>query len=142
MDKIKENTLYDKYPEFLKRKCLGPESSCMHWGICVGDGWYDIVDELCSEISKIKGVYAEQIKEKFGELRLYLFFDDNEFTGNKMEIHDIVKRYEIKSSKTCEITGKPGTKQKVNGWIKTLCDEECEKLQKGKISQNARSTRL
>ena len=41
------------------------------------------------------------------------------------EILKAIDEAEIKSAKTCEICGKPGTQTK-NGWIKTLCDE-CKK---------------
>lgn len=127
MDQNMEQKLLNKYPEFFKRRELGPYKSCMHWGICVGNGWYNIIDGLCEKLSKFKGLYAEQIKEKFGTLRFYVEFS-KDFEGNQEEVWDIIGKAENKSAVTCEISGEAGTSRTVRGWVKTLSEKEYEKM--------------
>ena len=60
-----------------------------------------------------------QIKEKYGSLRLYTNF------GND-EIYDVIDKYESISEKTCFECGKPATKM-TEGYILPYCDEHFEK---------------
>ncbi|MBN2428345.1 MAG: hypothetical protein JXK94_08415 [Deltaproteobacteria bacterium] len=54
--------------------------TCMCWGIDPGDGWYNLIDELCGFLqwqSTHNGYpqsIARQVKEKFGQLRFYAQF--------------------------------------------------------------------
>lgn len=57
---------------------------------------------------------AAQVKEKFGTLRYYMTFYNEDV---EMEI----SKAEKLSSKTCESCGAPG-KTRDGGWIRTLCD--------------------
>ena len=84
-DKMKvelQNKLFEKYPKIFRQKDLPMQQTCMCWGITCGDGWYNIIDTLCSEIQhhleynaeRNQGptlVEATQVKEKFGGLRFY-----------------------------------------------------------------------
>lgn len=45
-----QNKLFEKYPDFFWRKDLTIQESCMAWGITCGDGWYDIIDNVCENI--------------------------------------------------------------------------------------------
>ena len=105
----------------------------MAWGFECGDGWYGIIDTLCSEIQnhidwKSKDisdeekdslqVVADQVKEKFGTLRFY-------YTGGDETIEGMVSMAEGLTKKTCEDCGCPGT-HRVNGWHRVVCDS-CEK---------------
>ena len=67
------NDLYEKYPSLFKQRKLGPEKSCMCWGIEVNKGWFKLIDELSEKILDVcpEAEYV-QIKEKFGTLRAYL----------------------------------------------------------------------
>ena len=47
MKKNLQDNLYNKYPLLFAQKDLSIYESCMSQGICVGDGWYDIIDKLC-----------------------------------------------------------------------------------------------
>jgi hypothetical protein len=84
-----------------------------------------------------------QIKEKYGTLRVYWHFSDWDYTELSSQIKDSeeldkhISRYtdviesaidfcEYLSSKTCEVTGKPG-KLYSDGWCVTLCKEEAIK---------------
>jgi len=42
--------LYEKYPKIFRQKDLSIRESCMSWGFECGDGWYNLLDTLCSAI--------------------------------------------------------------------------------------------
>jgi hypothetical protein len=60
-------------------------------------------------------VKFDQIKEKFGGLRVY-------FSGGDEYIEGLVSMAEAISYKLCEVCGNKGNANK-SGWITTLCDE-------------------
>ena len=100
--------------------------TCMCWGCSVGNGWFNILWEMCEKIDEIRkrdnlDVSFSQIKEKFGGLRVY------EFGGNN-DVEKCIEEAEGKSLKTCENCGKPGN-LKGDCWVQTLCDE-CSKAEK------------
>jgi hypothetical protein len=112
-----------------------------------GDGWVTkILDPLCAYITFTQEQFTtrrfvfQQIKEKFGTLRLYGYFGD--YTPEtpplyphtpaqeehlSFEICGAVKFAEALSSRICEITGDAGTNVSVNGWYKTLSENEIKK---------------
>jgi len=47
-----ENTkyLYDKYPEIFADKDKSMQETCMYWGLECGDGWFAILNGMCSNI--------------------------------------------------------------------------------------------
>lgn len=61
-------------------------------------------------------VYIDQIKEKFSALRFYVDGGDEIISG-------IIRHAEFISSRTCEVTGNPGTLCNNGGWYKTLSPE-------------------
>jgi hypothetical protein len=88
-------------------------------------------------------IVLDQVKEKFGTLRVYyhydysdvpenilLFIDKNEIQKNLNEFYqkvdNAIEYADYQSSKTCEITGKEG-KYYTKGWCRVLCDEEAKK---------------
>ena len=121
MDKELQNKLREKYPTVMKEYGGDMRQTCMAWGVCCGDGWYDIIDKLCSKLEPM-GVVAAQIKEKFGGLRFYINPVDK---GDWDTIHNAINEAERKSYKTCENCGQPG-ERKGGAWVRTLCDE-CDK---------------
>ncbi len=113
--------LVKKYPTVFKEWGGDPRKTCMAWGISTGDGWYNIIDELCAKLEPL-GIVATQVKEKFGGLRFYT----GAIAEDKWEeVHGWINKAEAKSYETCEECGKPG-KRRTGGWVRTLCDE-CEK---------------
>ena len=45
-----QNSLYERYPKIFRQKDMSIQETCMCWGICTGDGWYDIINMLCNAI--------------------------------------------------------------------------------------------
>ena len=60
--------LCEKYPLLFKDRNAPMTQTCMCWGFCCGDGWYDLIDTLCallySDYNQAKDRY-ESIKEYF-----------------------------------------------------------------------------
>lgn len=99
-----ELQLVQKYPELFVDYKGDKKTTCMAWGCAHGDGWYNLLDDLCSylqyisstkpfilyksEHKKEEGTFSErngtyinlppvcfaQIKEKFAGLRVYTKF--------------------------------------------------------------------
>ncbi len=127
MKKELEEKLFEKYPKIFKQKGLPMNETCMCWGIETGDGWYNIIDTLCSQIqwhidknlanhedSEEIQVEATQVKEKFGGLRFY-------YHGGNRFIDGLVWMAEGMSACTCESCGAPG-KRSDTSWVATLCE--------------------
>jgi hypothetical protein len=98
----------------------------MCWGFECGDGWYNLLDELCGTIQTyidhtkgVEQVVAVQVKEKFGDLRFY-------YRGGDEYVRDIAEFAENMSSRICEECGSPG-KLYTKGWYKVRCDTCYEK---------------
>jgi hypothetical protein len=80
------------------------------------DGWLDLIDELSAKIVAIMpDAQASQVKEKYGELRMYMMSGSN-------EVEDIIDWYTKKSLRTCEVCGNYGELYD-NGWMKVRCVE-------------------
>lgn len=145
MDAELQNKLYEKYPQFFTNKDKGIQSSCMAWGCECGNGWYEILASLCwmirqhednkvltkkyleeNDPEKLKQepkyfpVKFDQIKEKYGTLRVY-------FSGGDEYVEGLVSMAEAISGKICEVCGNKGEPNK-GGWITTLCESHRESL--------------
>jgi hypothetical protein len=145
MDQQLQNQLFEKYPQFFTNKDKGIQFSCMAWGIECNNGWYEILASLCwmirqhednkiwtkkyfeeNDPEKLKQepeyfpVKFDQIKEKYGGLRLY-------FSGGDEYVEGLVSMAEAISYKTCEVCGNKGECNK-NGWFTTLCPAHRESL--------------
>ena len=91
------------------------------YGFEVGDGWLNIIKDMFEELGQISLSDEEkpfgflQIKEKFGDLRVYSI-------GGNDKITKIIKNAEIKASETCDVCGRKGLKRN-DGWISVRCEE-------------------
>jgi hypothetical protein len=134
--------LYDKYPFLFQNRHKTPMESCMSFGIECSIGWYEILSSLCWEIKqheenikwqrewqekqgeKIEKEYQpvqfDQVKEKFGGLRIY-------FSGGDEYVEGLVRMAEGFSYKICELCGSNEGRPNKEGWIATLC-EKCRPL--------------
>lgn len=45
-----DKKLCDKYPKIFADRGKSMKESCMYWGLAVGDGWYDLIDQACAVI--------------------------------------------------------------------------------------------
>jgi hypothetical protein len=139
MDIELQNKLYEKYPDLFSNKNKDIMSSCMAWGIECNSGWYDILSSLCWMIKQHEDnikwnreyleknnperlqekpeyfpVKFDQVKEKYGGLRVY-------FSGGDDYIEGLVSMAESFSYHVCEVCGQKGKPNK-GGWITTLCE--------------------
>jgi hypothetical protein len=88
------------------------------FGIECGDGWFDLLDDLSNKIEGLKlGIQATQVKEKYGTLRFYTNFYNE-------QVEEYIQEAERKSEYTCEVCGKPGALI-AEGWWKVRCPN-CE----------------
>ena len=47
-----DNYLCKKYPKIFSERDLPISESCMGWGLTCGDGWFHLIDGLCSDIQR------------------------------------------------------------------------------------------
>ncbi|HEN8800255.1 TPA: hypothetical protein U8251_002854 [Pseudomonas putida] len=117
-----ERSLLHKYPAIFGEDPAQPNLPT-RWGVECGDGWYNLLENLCHDIQAyintehVQQVTFIQVKEKFGELRIYYTLVDN-------YVDDLVKETARKSKLTCEYCGEPGKHQQTSsGWVKTVCSD-------------------
>ena len=72
MRKELDETLCAKYPLIFKDRHENMQHTAMCWGICTGDGWYNIIDTLCglltSEYRGAKSRYDHLIEIGVGNI--------------------------------------------------------------------------
>jgi len=122
-----QSKLIEKYPGLFSELTewrSGDMVTPICFGIETGDGWYDLLDELFGKMVELDDtVVLSQVKEKFGELRVY--------TGPTTDaVFDLIDDYTEKSLRVCEVCGKEG-KLRGHEWLRTLCDECQEKRDRG-----------
>lgn len=126
MKKEFDELLTVRYPEIFVDRHSTVDKSPMAWGFSCGDGWFTILDNLCSIIKfhleqypDVPKVRAAQVKEKFGNLRFY-------YDGGDEFIRGLVQMAEAMSATTCDRCGSVGTTGG-KGWILTRCGNCQEK---------------
>lgn len=123
--------LFKKYSKIFIGKNKSIKENLMPFGFECGDGWYNLLDCLCSKLQfdtdhnnkecKYPQVEAVQVKEKFGTLRFYV-------AGATPEQYAAISLAELMSSRICEVCGKFSEDIAPCGpqWITTRC-KECMK---------------
>lgn len=86
---------------------------------CVRPGWHALVDEAF-DLVEAQGVDVIQVKEKFGQLRIYTGSADADFYSKIWEIEE-------RSATICEFCGAPSHIRSRGGWLKSICDPCLEK---------------
>jgi len=81
-----EQKLYNDFPKLFRQKDLDKMQTCMCWGIDTPDEWFDVIYKACNLIQEhcdsIEGqIEFTQIKEKFGQLRMYCSGYDSYING-------------------------------------------------------------
>lgn len=121
MKPVYTRSLIIEFPQLFRHARPGSNST-MIYGIAIGNGWYDILYQLCVGIQRravehrVEPPAFDQIKEKFGGLRVHMF-------GSK-DYRDLIELAEKQAWKTCEHCGAPGTLRQ-EGWHHVSCDR-CE----------------
>jgi len=136
-----DEQLCARYPKIFVDRHADMRTTAMCWGFECGDGWYNILDQLCGIIqshidwsiknnawdvekdsknirSIVPQVVAAQVKEKFGSLRFY-------YDGGDDYIRGLSVMAESMSMVTCETCGAPG-KTRGRGWMYTACDTHAQ----------------
>ena len=116
-----DEKLCKKYPKIFRDRGGTMQETCMYWGLAVGDGWYDLIDNLCAclqnhadnEGTEEAQVVAAQVKEKFGGLRFYTNNGDECTRG-------MVTMAEAMSYCICEDCGNKAT-VRTRGYVRSLC---------------------
>lgn len=145
-----DKQLCEKYPLLFRDRNASMTETCMCWGFDHGDGWYEIVNNLCANIQHhidwshksnawdlkwnaehpeqqrpvhdiIAQVVVDQVKEKFGTLRFY-------YSGGDDTIDGMVRMAESMSAVMCEECGAPAETRGL-GWIRTLCETHEQEYQ-------------
>lgn len=148
MNALLEKHLIKTYPKIFRDMYGDPKKTCMAWGCSCGDGWFFLLNQLCSSIQHhidqreeaIKGGYNynkeeaipqvvfSQVKEKFGALRIYS-------EGGDDYIRAMINFTEAMSHWVCENCGKHNEDVgRTTGWIQALCSD-CATDYKKKIRQ-------
>ena len=104
----------------------------------VGEGWYNILDELFEKLDFLSERFnvsytVMDIKEKFGTLRVYLAYDMPDDTDASLAVDimlDLSVYAEHRSAGICEACGKPGQIRDLP-WIKTLCKAHYKEMRLG-----------
>lgn len=92
----------------------------------VGPGWHPLLTQLHADLlPHVPRYQTIQIKEKFGELRVYLAYEIDLDAKNANARYDaacdLVDAAEAASARICEDCGQPGV-ARGGYWIRTLCD--------------------
>lgn len=117
MNKKLDEQLCQKYPRLYRGRHSTTERTLMGRGFECGDGWYTLIDVVSELLTKHdQGIYAVQVKEKFGGLRFYHSGGDNYTLGVEMTAETLSKYI-------CELCGAPGFLNSDSGWWSTRCDE-------------------
>lgn len=110
--------------------------------IYVGIGWMPIVENMVQDVvahcvnSGLTKMEFLQIKEKFGELRVY-------HTGGDHYVDSRVREAELACSSVCETCGEPGELRSDLNWWATLCDvHHAERAHEQLIRKNALKHRM
>ena len=130
-----DKLLCEKYPKMMVNRHKDMQETTMCWGFECGDGWYNILNQLMSQIQHhidwkqdrkerfnqgdgCIQVTLDQVKEKFGTLRIY-------YSGGDEYIRGLVSMAQAMSGSTCEVCGNAG-KFRGKSWFYTACDEHAK----------------
>jgi len=108
---------FEKYDAFVKHmeQRFPKMFETPYGGFCCGEGWWPILEKLCSNIQShidwknkqseiVPQVTVAQIKEKFGGLRFY-------YDGGDDHINGMVRMAEAWADASCEECGSPGKRR-------------------------------
>jgi len=94
-----------------------PEQQRFYTFTQIGKGWHPLLKEIFDFLPEDTCVL--QVKEKFGELRVYTSAH-----------HEGLQTLLNKSRTICELCGDAGTQRRINSWVHTVCSVCAEKIEK------------
>lgn len=95
------------------------------WAYSVPEGWYDLIDSLCSGIEatltrkQLEDLVVIQIKEKLGLVRYYYTTNDPKV---RVVVNKLVEEATEQSGRTCLRCGSACEVKNLCGYIAPLCD--------------------
>jgi hypothetical protein len=124
-----DRALCERYPKLFARR--QDPTSCMSEGFACREGWYHLLDGLCSQLQRdtdqlgAPQLIVTQVKQKFGTLRFYV-----RPAATRRQQGMIELAYTL-SGRICEICGAPaqwrGAEEAARGGlIATRCDAHRE----------------
>lgn len=130
-DQLKNWVLINKYPWLMPRDYETDEplkdfGYTWHNLYDMGRGWWRAFGEmLCEEIQTelarcdcVEKLRIGQVKEKYGELRIYTYG-----TPNNCNVSEIIEKYTVLSKNICYFCGKPDVPIVCDGWIIPICKD-------------------
>ena len=129
MKKELQDKLYKDYPKIFAQKDESMQVTCMCWGFECGDGWYWLLNMLCSQLqwdidhNNEPQIEATQVKEKFGGLRFYT-------NGATDKQEGMISLAEFMSYQICEECGSTNNVKQTEGYIRALCEKCMQKYTK------------
>lgn len=60
MKKELQEQIFKKYPLLFSDRTKPMQETCMCWGLTVGDGWYNLIDELCAKLEPLVQDYIKK----------------------------------------------------------------------------------
>ena len=86
------------------------------WLDLIPSGWVELARKMLDEIKEVNPSYeVEDMKEKWGALRVYGWYEDE-------ATYEIIRKYEKMSARTCCVCGAPAVKIST-GYILPFCDK-------------------
>ncbi|GIO35720.1 hypothetical protein J41TS12_05810 [Paenibacillus antibioticophila] len=126
MRKELQQHLLDRFPWAKAQPRI--DNLWLRYGFDIGDGWYNLICDLFSEIEELyraKGLEISlefaQIKQKFGALTIYTY-------KTLPEVYDLIRKFQARSLEVCEKCADRGRLRKQVGWWITLCDSCFDRL--------------
>lgn len=95
-------------------------------------GWHKLVTELLDALLDVPGFkleHIQQIKEKFGGLRVYDSADLH--SSSRARVDELVRKAEARAERTCQdcSVDAPGAVRMhtINHWMRSMCDDCAKK---------------
>ena len=95
-----QEKIFKEFDLMFSERHLSMMKTTMCWGLDVGDGWFDLIYNVCKKIHSLASAEFRftQVKEKFGRLEMYTYNASDEIT-------DIIDEAREKSLTVCEECG-------------------------------------
>lgn len=156
---------HDEYVDYIRTRfadLFDPNNTEAAWEylITIGPGWWPLFSDYCEQAEAILRQhdqvgkwYIRQVKEKFGELRIYMRpapYERPDVDGFMECVDDIdppaptpvedllgmIREQTVgRANRTCEECGEPGELRVISGWYRTCCDKHFAEWQARKAKR-------